>query len=220
MTTHALEAQKRTIRGRKVKNLRKSGFVPGTVYGKGVESLSVQVNRDTLLSLFKEVGETGLVELSVDKTEKRPVLISLIQTHPVTGDVLHVDFRQVNLKEKISAMVPVELVGESPAVKNGIGNLVQQIDEVEVEALPTELPDHFELSIDGLLEIDQALYVKDIVFDAKKIEMLTDTEMIIAKIEGQQAEEVVTPAAETETTETPATEAAPTAEAESEAKSE
>ena len=131
-----LNAQSRTVLGRKVKALRAEGLLPANVYGKDVKSLAVQVKLNDFTKIYDQAGETGIVDLDIKggkKSDSRAVLISNIQTDPVTDVVVHIDFRQVNLKEKVTASVPVETVGESPAEKQGLGTVVVHIDELEVE---------------------------------------------------------------------------------------
>src|SRR3990167_6090633 len=113
-------------------------------YGKKIKSESVQVDASEFMKVYREVGETGLVELVLDGKHK-PVLVHNVQLDPVTDVVLHADLLQVDLKEKVTAQVRVELTGESPAEKQGLGTVVQYVDEIEVEALPGDLPDKFEV---------------------------------------------------------------------------
>ncbi len=188
-----LKAEERNVAGRKTKALRNKGILPGNVYGKSVKSLSVQVSASDFLKVFKEAGETGLVDLDLGK-DKKPVLIHNIQKNPMTDELIHVDFFQVNLKEKVTAQVPVELTGEAPAEKMGVGTAVQYVNEVEVEALPTDLVESFEVDISGLSEVDQAIYVKDLKYDKNKIEIKDDLEQIVVKVEPPQKEEEVAPA--------------------------
>lgn len=198
MQKTVLKAEKRTIEGRKVKNLRKEGFLPGNVYGKNIKSESVQVNLKDFEKTFKEVGETGLVTLTIGNIEK-PVLIHNLQLHPITDIPLHVDFLQVDLKEKVEADIPVEMVGESPAEKQGVGTVVLYINEIKVEALPTDLPEKFEVNTENLSEVDQSIFVKDLKYDKSKVEIKSDIEAILAKVEPPQKEEVIeTPVTETE----------------------
>src|SRR6266404_3053965 len=128
-----LKAEARKVTGRKVKALRAKGLVPGNIYGKDVKSASVEINGKEFREVFKKAGETGIVSIVLGKDE-RPVLVNNVQVHPATGEILHVDFRQVNLKEKVSANIPLELIGESPAEKSGVGTVVLLIQELEVEA--------------------------------------------------------------------------------------
>jgi large subunit ribosomal protein L25 len=196
MSDKKLKSEVREEKGRKLKALRKSGVLPANVYGKGVASVSLKVNLKEFQTLFKEVGETGIIQLEVGK-EVKPVLVSNIQIHAKTDDLLHVDFRQVNLKEKIEASVPVTLVGESPAEKQSLGTVVLQLNEINVEALPADFPEKFEVNIEGLTDVDQAIYVKDLKI-GKEVEIKTDLESIVAKVEPPQKEEVIEPVAPVE----------------------
>lgn len=192
MPKTVLTAEKRTLEGRKVKKLRKEGVLPGNIYGKKVKSQSVQVGLKDFQKTFKEIGETGLLTLQVG-TEEKPVLIHNLQLNPVTDEPVHVDFLQVDLKEKVEADIPVELVGESPAEKQSIGTVVQHINEIKVESLPTDLPEKFEVDVTGLTEVDQSIFVKDLKYDKSKVEIKDDLEAIVAKVEPPQKEEVVAP---------------------------
>lgn len=190
MPKTTLKAEKRTIEGRKVKNLRKSGILPGNVYGKKVKSESVQVVLKDFENIYKEVGETGLLTLNVEDKDK-PVLIHNLQVHPISGEPLHVDFLQVDLKEKVEADIPVEISGESPAEKQGVGTVVQYINEIKVEALPTDLPEKFIVDVSNLSEVDQSITVADLSYDKSKVEIKTSPEEIVTKVEPPQKEEVV-----------------------------
>lgn len=184
----SLKAQERKTFGRKVKNVRNEGMIPSNIFGKGVKSKAIKVDEKEFLKVFDEAGETSIVEVLFGK-ENRPCLIHGIQKDPVSEKVLHVDFHQVNLKEKVSADVPIEVVGEAPAVKQGLGTLVTYIDEVEVEALPMDLPEKFEINVNGLKEVDDALHIKDLDYDKSKVELDADPEEIVVKIEALREEE-------------------------------
>ena len=195
MNKTTLEAKVRKVTGRKVKTLRKEGLIPANIYGKKIKSQAVQVKALDFKKAYKEAGETGLISLKVQaekgKGEDRAVLVSGVQFNPLTDAVVHVDFRQVDLKEKVTAAVPVELMGESPAQKGGIGTVVQYIDEIEVEALPTDLPEKFEIDASGLAEVDQAVFVSDLKYNKAKVEVKNDPKEIIVKVEPPQKEEIV-----------------------------
>lgn len=188
-----LTAEKRTILGRKAKTLRREGILPANIYGKKVKSLAVQTDLKSFLAAFKKTGETSIVGLKVKGEKKsRPVLIHNVQFDPVSDQPLHTDFYQVDLKEKVTTEVPIELVGESPAAKEKIGILIQPLTDVEVEALPTELPDKLELDISGLKEVDDAVTVADLKVP-KEVKVLTPEKEMLAKIEPLAKEEVVLP---------------------------
>jgi len=188
MDTQKITVEKRTLTGRKVKNLRTQNILPANLYGKGIQSKNIQIQKKVFSELYQKVGETGIVELMVDK-KAHPALIASIQVDPVTSEPIHVDFKQVNLKEKVTATVPIVLVGDAPAEKNGEGTVVQQLLEIDVEALPMDLPEEFELDTSGLEKVDDALTLKDLKYDKEKIEVEGDTEQIVAKVEAPQEEE-------------------------------
>lgn len=192
---HEIKAENRTAFGRKVKQIRKQGFIPATIYGKGLESKSVQFLGVELEKLFEEVGESTLVNLILEN-ESLPILFRNPQYHVVGGNLIHIDCYKVNLREKISAMVPIELVGESQAVKDG-NTLVTVTDEVEVEALPADLPEKIEIDLSLLETLESTITVADISIDLSKLEIKTDKEQLIAKVEEPRAEEeIVAPAEE------------------------
>ena len=209
-----LKAEKRKIEGKKVKQLRRRGLLPANLFGKGVKSLSLELDLKEFLRIFQKAGETHLIDLALG-SDSHSVLVHHLQLDPVSQFPLHVDFQQVSLKDKISATVPITLVGESPAEKEGIGILVQQLSEIEVEALPTDLPDHLEADVSGLSQVNASLFVKDLKTDTLKVTIPSgDLEKIVAKVEPPAKEEVATPAA-TSTEPTPAeSEAAASTDAE------
>lgn len=188
MNTVKLKAEKRIILGRKVKTLRKQGIFPANIYGKAVKSQAIQLKLSDFEKVFREVGETGLVELVVGP-KKVPVLVHNVQTDPVTDALIHADFLQVDLKEKVTAQVPVELTGESPAEKQGLGTVVKHVEEIEVEALPTDLPEKFEIDLSILTEVDQSISVGDMKVDKKKVEIKVEPERILVKVEPLRKEE-------------------------------
>lgn len=185
MSKHTLSFQTRTLTGRKVKSLRREGLTPAVVYGKKTKTESIQVNTKEFVKLFSQIGESTLVYLG-----ERPTLVRDVTYDAVSGLPLHVDFLQVDLKEKVKANVPVKLVGEAPAEKDKLGVLVQQLEEIEVEALPTDMPEHIEVDVAILTEVDQAIHVKDLKLSSK-VEVLSDADQIIAKIEPMAKEEPV-----------------------------
>jgi len=161
MKKHSLTATPRDIVGRKVKQLRAQGQIPATIYGKNVKSVSVAVPSAAFEKVYKDAGETGLVELAVGK-DLRPVLVHTLQKDPVTNQLLHIEFHQVDLKEKVHTKVPLELVGDAPAVVGKVGVLLTLIDEVEVEALPTDLPEKLTVDVSKLAEVNQEVAVGDL----------------------------------------------------------
>lgn len=176
-----LQASKRTVLGRKVKKLRQDGFIPAHIFGHKVPTVHVQVKAAEFGKVYEQTGETGLIDLAVDG-QKHPVLVRNVQIHPVTDTRLHIDFYQVNLAEKVKVNVPLEVVGESPAVEKKIGLLLTPLSEVEIEALPADIPEKIEVDIAGLAEIGHEIKVKDLAVDKAKIEVQTDPEQVVAQI--------------------------------------
>jgi len=182
----SLKVEKRQLLGRKVKKLRRQGLIPAVVYGKGMESVAIQFGASGL-NTIKQAGETHLIYLQLGQ-KKLPTVVRGLQRHPVTGQVLHVDFYKVDLKEKISAHVPIELVGEAPVVKTG-HNLVQVLHEIEVVALPADMPDKIQVDVSVLTEPGQDIRVKDLKLASQKIELgEVDPEETIVVVEKPKEE--------------------------------
>lgn len=220
MQKHSLKAEKRTLEGKKVKELRKQGLIPANVYGKDIKSESLSVNLKDFEQTYQKAGETGIVELDLGSGEPKTTLIRNVQKDPVTGNPLHIDFYNVSLKEKITAKVPVVQIGESKAVVDKVGAILQPLAEIEVEALPTDLPEKIEVDISPLSEVDQEIKIKDLKIDPN-VTVLTDPEQIVIKV-GSLISEEARKLAEEEAAKKAATEAAAavSTEAPSEAKGE
>ncbi len=180
MKRQKLAVEKRTALGKKVKKLRKEGVLPGNIYGKDVKSEAVQIPLKEFEKVYKEAGETGLVDLEIDG-QLRPVLIHNVQMNYRTSIPLHADFFQVNLKEKVKTMVPIIVVGEPKAVLDKVGLLLQPLAEIEVEALPEDLPEGIEVNVERLAAIDEQATVADLKVP-KGVEILTDPSQVVVKI--------------------------------------
>lgn len=180
MDKFTLKAVKRTETGRKVSRLRVKGILPANIFGKKVKSLAIQLPEKEFAAVFDKAGETGLIELVVD-AEKRPVLVHNIQYHPVLNSPVHVDFYQVDLKEKVTAKVPVVIVGEAPAVKDKVGVLLHLLSVIEVEALPADLVDKIEVDTSKLAAIGDSIKVSDLKV-SDKIKILNEMEQEIIKV--------------------------------------
>lgn len=180
MKKHELSAEKRTLVGRKVKTLRKIGKIPATIYGKKVHSQSITLVEKDFQKVYAVAGNSGLIELNVDGTVK-PVLVHTVQVQPVTDAILHVELHQVDLKEKVHAKVPLVLVGESAAVIQKVGVVLTITDEVDVEALPTDLPEKIEVNISTLAAVDDEVAVKDLRVSSG-VTILTEPDVTLVKI--------------------------------------
>lgn len=193
-----LKAQKRTVLGRKVKKLRKDGLLPANIFGKKIKSQAITVNLQDFQKTFSQVGETGLVDVSLTGESKvRPALISNVQIHPVSDQPVHADFHQVDLTQKVTANVPLEVIGESIAVKDKGAVLITLFDEIEVEALPADLPDKFTVDISSLKEFNDSVLAKDLKVDRSKVEVkMGDKEAIVMVQQPKEEAEETPPLAE------------------------
>jgi len=184
-----LKVAKRKLLGKKVNRLRVQGLTPASVYGRDFKSISVQAETKILDSLFEELGESGLFNIQIDDGELLPVLFKNPQYHPVSDQLMHVDFYKVDLSRKIKAEVPVELIGEAPIIK--LGNVLMHItNTIEVEGLPADLPEKIEVDISGLENLKQMITVADLKIDKDKLTILTDLEQVVVKSE-EPKEEVI-----------------------------
>lgn len=187
----ALNAQERTLLGKKVKNLRRDGILPGHVFGNKTEGESVAVNAKEFLSVFHQAGETGLVDLKIGEERSRPVLIRDVQYDPRNEAILNIDFYQVNLKEKVKVPVPIVLVGEQPeSVHMGEAVVLQNLSSVEVEALPTDLVENIEVSVEVLKNIDDVITVSQLNYDREKLTVMAEGEEIVVKLAPAVTEEM------------------------------
>jgi large subunit ribosomal protein L25 len=221
MARKELTVEPRQITGKKVAQLRRAGVLPANVFGKGLESVALQIDLEQLQTTLKTMTANEVLDLKIaGERAARPVIISKLQRHPFNGSWLHADFYQVSLREKMKANVPITVTGQSEAIDTYNGVMMMGIETIEVEALPLDLPTHFEVDITPLKNLEDALHVGSISVP-ENITVLTDPEVVVVKIasprlavEGEEAPEAVAvgeePAAEAEGEE-------PAAENESEA---
>lgn len=187
-----LRAQKREVMGKQVRQLRRQGVVPAILYGHRTEPLPLQTEERSLRRVLERVGSHHLITLRVgDDEEPRMTLAREVQLDPITNALLHVDFYEVVMTEKITTEVPLVFIGQSPVVERREGVLVRGLDSVEVECLPSNLIESIEVNLEDLAEIDQAMLVGDLTVDAD-VEILTDKEEVVAQILPlREVEEVV-----------------------------
>ncbi len=175
-----LTAQRRTITGKKVKRLRQQGIIPAVLYGPGVESTPLQVEERALNRAMRRAGQR-LINLRVEgDPQPHRVLAREVQRDVITGRVLHVDFLEVSLTQKLTTRVPVVLVGEPDPVRRGLAVLLQGVDEVEISCLPEDLISSIEVDVSDL-KLDQVLHVRDLRVPAG-VEILTEPEEMVAQL--------------------------------------
>ena len=172
--------------GKKTKSLRKTDKIPAVVYGPGVKNASIVIDYKDFQKVFKKAGESSLIELDIEEEkEKRPVLIHEIQKDPVSDKFIHIDFFQASLKEEVEATVPLVFFGTALAEKDLGGTLIKNITEVEVKALPQNLPHEISVSIDGLKTFGDHIFIKDLILP-KNVKVLKKPDEIIASVAEQQ----------------------------------
>ncbi len=188
-----LKAKKREISTKgNLNKYRQEGFVPGMVYGEGVSGLSIAVNERELLAISKKEGRNVLVDLDV-QGDVYSTIFKEIQKNPIGGKIIHVDFEAVNLKKPIYTTIPIVTRGEAKGVKMG-GILDQDLYEIEVEGLITDLPDRIEIDVTDL-EIKDVYYVKDLKIP-ENIKLYTSLESVVVSVVTPTVEEVPAPVAE------------------------
>jgi len=185
-----LETQTREVLGKKVKSLRREGLVPAVLYGHETVSIPLQVEERELNRVLAQAGGHRLIALKVGRSRKRQMALARdVQWDVIAGKPIHVDFYAVVMTEKITTEVPLVFVGEAPAADQVGAMVLQGLDEVEIECLPGDLIEAIEVDLSGLEEIDQAIYVKDLRLPPT-VEILTDTEELVAKVTWAAAEVV------------------------------
>lgn len=182
-----LNAQKREILGSGVKKLRHNGYIPAILYGKSQEPLPLQVYVKDFTKALKEAGESTLVYVNVND-QSYPTIIHDVAKDPLTDGILHADFYKVSLDEKIKTKVPVVFIGESPAVKDLGGIFVRNVNELEVEALPQDLPHEITVSTSSLKNFGDQVLVKDIDLGTN-VKIEADSETIVATVQEPMSEE-------------------------------
>ena len=184
-----LTVQKREKLGKASKGLLKQGLIPAEIYGHGFKNEHLAVSGKEFLKVFKEAGENTIVDLKVG-SEKWPALIYEVQNGRTSGDVTHIDFYRVTMTEKITTKVPLEFIGEAPAVREKLGILNKSMDEIEVEALPADLPHRIEVDLGLLIDLTSNIHVKDLKI-SPKVKILVDPETVVATIVAVKEEEIV-----------------------------
>jgi large subunit ribosomal protein L25 len=186
-----LAAEKRTVIGKQVKQLRRQGWVPGIMYGHDFDPVPLQFEERSLRQVLSSVGGSQLIGVKV-KGNKQPemALIRDVQRDPIKGTFLHVDFYRVKMTERLTAEVPLIITGGSPVIEAREGILLQGVTSIEVECLPGDLVDAIEVDLSDLVEIDQGIYVRDLAVPAG-IDVLTDRDEMIVRIVPLEEEELL-----------------------------
>ncbi len=200
-----LETKRREALGKEVRFLRRQGVTPVNLFGHGLESISLQCDTSKLTQTLSKAGQTRLINLKIGGEKKRhSVVIRGVQREPLRGGLLHVDFLEVSMTERVKMDVPLVITGEAPISKSKDYMITQELNTLAVECLPADIPENLEVDISSLTEPEQVLRVKDIevgedvtVQDDDEVVVIRITHLQAAKIEEEaEVEEEVTEAAE------------------------
>ncbi len=204
----------------KVKALRRSGLVPAVIYSKSKDPMSLSVDSHAFDLCYREAGGNSIVAVDIKKLDgsdsKRNALIHDVALDPVTDKVLHIDFLQIRMDEKITAAIPLKFVGDSIAVIEQGGSLLTPLDEVEVECLPADMPHEIEVDIEPLVDFEAVIHVSDIKVP-EGVTIISDPEEVVVYVEEPRSEEEL---AELEEPVTPEEEMPPSEQGEEEAEAE
>ncbi len=189
MEAVTLDANVRKTIRKQVKALRRQGILPAVMYGAGVEPLPLELDEKVASRVLANVGRSTLIDLKVGK-DTHKVLVREFQRDVIRRNILHVDFLVVAMDVVIGAVVPVVLVGEAPVMEELGGIVVSGLNEIEVEALPSDLPEQVSVDIESLVSMNDVITAGDLVL-GERVTLVTDPDETIANVIAQMAEEVI-----------------------------
>lgn len=192
-----LHVHNRAIFGKQTKHLRRDGFIPAELYGHQFKNIHLAVPAKTFIGLYREAGAFTVITLVTESGEKIPALIATVAQDPISREFLSIDFHHIRQDEQVKVKVPIDFTGTAPAVKSGF-LVVTVLTELEVEALPTELPHRFTVDISTLANLGENIHVKDISLP-KGVKTHVPSDTVVVTVSERRKEEVVeTPAAAAE----------------------
>jgi large subunit ribosomal protein L25 len=180
----------REAQGKANKRLRRSGIVPGVVYGKGEGSTNVQVAAKTFETLYRAAGKTSVVKFRLPGASRATSgFIKSVQRHPLTGNAIHVDYYLVNLNVEMEVDVPLVFTGEAPAVEATGGTLLHNLSSIHVKALPADIPHEINVDVSVLTSLDVAIHVRDLNLNRDLVQVMSDGETLVATVVPPRVEE-------------------------------
>ncbi len=200
--TLELKAKSRTVPTPILNQTRAQGQIPAELYGAGQANQHLFIDLRSLEKIYKQAGRSVLVDLIVDKKEPVKIIIGEVQKKPVTDQILHVDFRQIQMDKEMQTKIPLVFIGESRAIKEMGGTLIKSLEELEIVCLPIDLISALKVNLEVLETFDDVIHVKDINIP-EKIKVLTDLDQVVASVtiikveikeelkEGEKEEEAV-----------------------------
>jgi large subunit ribosomal protein L25 len=180
--TLELAVETRDVLGKQTKRLRRAGQVPGIVFGKSTPSIPVQVDARQFESIYRAAGRTTIFQLNIPGSGAKSVIIKSVQRHALTGRMVHIDFFVPDLKAEMQVDVPVVFTGESPAIEETGGTLMNPLDRIKVRALPADLPHEVSVDISVLVDLDAEIHVRDLPIDTERVTILNDPDELVAKV--------------------------------------
>ncbi len=183
---YEITAQPRTVVGKQVKQLRREGQIPAVVYGQS-EPVHIQVDNLEMRRILRHAGSNDLINLKF-RDSTRTALVRDYQRHPVRGDLLHIDFYEINMAETLTTEVALVLIGESAPVEDGLGIVTQMLHEIEVEGKPGDLVSEIEVDITVIATPDDSIHVRDLAMPPG-LALLTDPDTLVATFEYAQIAE-------------------------------
>jgi len=184
-----MEVRNRTVLGKQVKALRRAGITPANIFGNGIDSQAIEVNTLDAEKILTRAGNTQLVTLKepTSKSDSR-VLVKDVQRHSITGKLVHIDFYQVRMKDKVKVEVPLTFEGDPPAANKKDLILFENLRSLEVECLPSDIPGSIPIDLSSLAEAGNQILVKDLKL-GDEIVILTSFEEVVARVEAVRVSE-------------------------------
>ncbi|HLJ67648.1 MAG TPA: 50S ribosomal protein L25 [Chloroflexota bacterium] len=191
MATHVrLEAERREMLGKKVRRLRGEGKTPATVYGHQMEPVSIQIDSHSLRAALRHSGRTQLIDLVIGGAQPNPVFVRQTAVDPKRNQLLHVEFYHPNLRQRATSRVPLHMVGESQAVKDG-GILLTVLDHVDIESLPDDVPaGGLDVNLEQIAEINGAIHAGDLQLPPS-VTLVTPPDEVLVRVNPPVSEEAV-----------------------------
>lgn len=177
---YSLDAQSRTVTGKKVGQLRRDGMVPAVIYGASKASTPIQIAEKPLTMMLMKAGGTHLIDINVDGSPQT-VIAREVQRDILRGKILHVDFLAVDADKTIETEVPVHFINESPAVETKQGIIVAGTNTVRIEALPRYLIDIIEVDLSSLARVGDAIFVRDLVLN-ENVRAVSDPDELVVRV--------------------------------------
>jgi len=186
MTEIKLNAQIRSEKDKKAKQVRTDGFIPAVIYGSGVKTRNLKVNQLDFERVFAQAGESNLIDLTVDQGKPVKIIVKDTQRDRIKNNIIHVDFYQVDMKKKITTEIPLNFIGVSKAKAELDGTLVKNLDSIEVECLPADLVDHIDVDLTSLENLGDIIRIENLNIPSSITATSELDEVVVSVIEPRE----------------------------------